>query len=372
MNIADLFVSLGIKGADKTLSTMKDVKVSIADIGSTSLATKAALVGMMYGLERLMSNSMTTGNNLMQFATATGLSAESLQRWQYAARQAGVQGEELTSSVEAVQKSIVNMMLGKGNPEGMRMVANSVGIDPAKARDTFYMLGKLQEFAKKAPADVGNTILSSFGLTQGIINAMRRDMFRPEVMNKAPIYSNSGAKALQAIDVQWANLGQKIEMAIGKLNIKHGGKLVSDISMIVEKVTVLADRLVTLADRLKIFELIGESFKGWAMILDQINGGIGSAPDAVKKNPKGFLGAAGTGEAMRAWVDKSAALAKTNLLDFHAPISKSLARAPVNNTANTNVVVNAHGVKDAADSAQHMQRAITGAFNQSSVRGQTK
>ncbi len=271
MKIADLFIGLGIKGDDKTNKALKGTKSGLADVKSMSIEAKAAIIGAIYALERLMSSSAQQGAGLMNFNALTGLSTQALQEWQYAARQAGVSSEELTGSVKGVQNAMTNMLLGKGAPEGMAMLANKVGFDEKKARDTFYVMKKLQEFAKSAPPDISSNLMKSFGLNEGVISAMQRNMFRDDIFKNAPKYSQAQIVQLDKVNSAWANLGQKIEMAMGKFTAKHGMQLISDLEKITPQVLKLVEALVTLADKTKVFQLIGKAFEGWGLILEGIN-----------------------------------------------------------------------------------------------------
>lgn len=262
MNVGELFVNLGIRGADKTVGAISSVKKGLGETASVSLEAKAAIVGAMYALERLFSLSGKTGTGLTNFTAVTGHSAIQLQQWQHAARQAGVANEEFTGSIKAVQGAMTSMLLGKGAPEGLAMVASKVGFDAKKARDSFYVLEQLQKFARQAPPDVGNAVLKSFGISEGVIAAMRRNMFRPGVMNQAPLYSQNQIAALDRANIGWSNLSTKIEMAIGKFNARHGQQIVKDISAIVDVVIRLAEALERVQDRMKLFERMSNLVEG--------------------------------------------------------------------------------------------------------------
>lgn len=293
MNVGELFVSLGVKGADQSAKSIDGVRKGLGEVRSMSLEAKAAIIGVVYGLERLMSNSAKTGTDLSNFNALTGLSAKSLQQWQYAARQAGVSSEEFTGSIKGVQQSMTNMMLGKGAPEGMAMLANKVGFDPKRARDTFYVMEQLQKFAKTVPPDVANAMIKSFGVSEGTIAAMRKNVFTPEMFKKAPTYSDKEVNQLSKVDVAWSNLGTKIQMAMGHFTSKHGMKLVGDISKITTEVIKLVESITQLADKLKIFEaiqkvaeLIGSTFESANRQIDAIN-----KPESYKsKNEPGKTG----------------------------------------------------------------------------------
>lgn len=275
MNIGELFVNLGIKGAEKTIGTLGAVKKGMGEIGSTSLEAKAAIVGAMYGLEQMMAISGRAGTNLVNFAALTGISAQNLQQWQYAARQAGVSSEELTGSLKSVQTAMTSMLMGESNPKGIAMLSQAVGgLDPARYKDTLYMMTKLQEGMQNMSPEMAQFVGKSFGLTEGVMAGMRRGVFTPENFAKAPTYSDNEAASLAKSQVAWANLGNTIEMAFGHFNAKHGQALVGDISKTVAEVAKLAEAFTKLAEKVKLFSLIDDVFKGWGIIFDTIGTGV--------------------------------------------------------------------------------------------------
>lgn len=292
MNIGELYVNLGLKGNDQVAKGLTGVKAGLGDVKSMSLEAKAAILGVMYGLERLMTQSAQMGSSLMNFNELTGISAKSLQEWQYAARQAGVGGEELTGSMKSVQSAMTNMLLGKGAPEGLAMVANKVGFDENRARDTLYVMKKLQEFAQVVPKDVGNNMLKSFGLSEGTISAMRRNMFTDNNFKKAPTYSEKEIANLDRVNVAWSNLGQKIQMAIGHLTSKHGLELANDFARVTAEVFKMVEAFTKLAEKIKLLEGIGKLFEGWGTIFEGISNavsGVGDMIDDVTKDKKGVF-----------------------------------------------------------------------------------
>lgn len=271
MKIAELFINLGVKGSDSSNKALKGVKSNLGEIKSMAFETKAAIAGVIYGLEKMMSASAQTGTNLTNFTALTGMSAKNLQQWQYAARQAGVSAEEMTGNLKGVQNTMTNMLLGKGAPEGMAMLANKVGFDPKKARDTLYVMQQLQKFAQQVPQDVGNAMLKSFGLTENAISAMRRNAFTGDALSKAPTYSDKEVSQLDKANIAWANLGAKIQMAFGHLTASHGLKVVNDISNITTEVIKLIGALTILAEKMDLFAGIGHVFAGIGNTIKLVN-----------------------------------------------------------------------------------------------------
>lgn len=281
MKIAELFVTLGIKGSDSAKKSLGGVKSGLEEVKSMSLEAKAGILAVMYGLQQMMEKSGQAGKDLMQFSAATGLSAEALQRWQYAGRQFNVGAEEMTGSIKSVQDAMTNMLLTGQAPAGMDIIAGTVGdFDYSKVRDTFYVMQKLQEFAQKSGAsDASKTFLKGFGLSEGTIAAMRRNAFNTQAFAKANIYSGGEAENLRKIEVGWENLGDKIQKAVGHLNAKHGNQLMSDIDHLVTQVLKLTDAFIILSEKLKVFQIIGKAFEGWTMIFK----GLNDATDDISK-----------------------------------------------------------------------------------------
>jgi len=300
VNIGEFFLSLGIKGAEKTLSALSNAKKGMGELGSASLEAKAALLGAAYAFERLMSNSARAGTDLENFNALTGISAQTLQQYQYAARQVGISNEEMASTFKGVQNVMTNMRLGKGAPEGLAILSGKVGFDSNRAKsDTTYVMKKLQEFAN-AEHEVGmrNFVLKSFGVGENVMAGMARNAFRPEVMQKAPTYNEKEIHHLDQANAAWSNLGNQVQMAIGHFNAAHGTQLVKDLSMILDKVIKLTEAFLKLAEVLHLFEGIGKIFEGWGKIFDLANGGVKKVKDALSspegtkelgKNTLGFL-----------------------------------------------------------------------------------
>lgn len=291
MNIAELFVNLGIKGADKTLGALGSVKKTMGDLGSTSLETKAAILGAMYGLERMMALSGAAGTNLTNFTALTGKSGQELQRWQYAARQAGVGADELTGSVKAVQMSMANMLMGKGAPEGLALLSKAVGgIKTSDYTKPFEMMKILQQGLQKMSPEMGILVGKSFGLSEGTIAAMKRNMFTPQMLAKAPTYSDKEVGSLDKSNIAWSNLNNKIQMAFGHFNAAHGGKLVGEIDQIAMAVLHLTEALVILAEKTKVFALIGWSAEKTAQLFNVMGIGADDLLGNHKKSDNKVLG----------------------------------------------------------------------------------
>lgn len=274
----DLFVNLGIKGSEKTIGAINSATKGLGEAKSMSIEAKAAIVGAMYAMERLFASSGAMGTGLTNFNALTGLSAKQLQQWQYAARQAGVSNSEFTGSLMGVSKAMAQVDLAKPPPTGLWLLSQAAGgIDFKKKNDPFYMMEMIQKGVRnmgtgpraKAIADY---LASSMGISEGVIAAMQRNMFRPDVFAKAPTYSDKEISQLDKANIAWSNLSNKIEMAVGHFNALHGGKLVQEFSLVVNAAVKLAEALDKVAMKYTLFEKLAWAIEQVAGAMNDLTG----------------------------------------------------------------------------------------------------
>lgn len=288
MNVAELFVNLGIKGSDKTIGAIATTKQGLKDTASISLEAKAGILAAMYALERLFATSGKAGTDLTNFNATVGASVQTLQKYQYAARQVGVSNQAVEGSFRALQVAMTKTLMGEGAPKGLARVAQltgTIGADDLKkfADNPELLIQRLQEYAKRETnKGLRNEVIKSFGIGEDMAAALSRGAFKPEVLQKAPTYSDKEINKLDQANIAWSNLGNKIEMAVGHFNAKHGGELVGDISKITEKVLKLAEAFMKFSEAIKLFDLIGKSFEGWGIILDGLVVAVNSVKDTFE------------------------------------------------------------------------------------------
>lgn len=247
------------------------------ETASLSLEAKAAIVGAFYALERLFSASGKQGTTLTNLNSVLGISTETLQRYEYAARQVGVTNQELDGTFKSMQSTMTKTLMGEGAPKGFARVAQLTGnMTPADIKRFVehpeLLLQKLQEYAaKETNTGLKNEVLKSFGLSDSMIAAVNRKAFTPEILAKAPTYSDNEINQLDKANIAWSNLSTKIEMAVGKFNAAHGGELVKDISLITDQVLKLADAFQVLSEKFGLFEKFGHVLEGISNILKLTN-----------------------------------------------------------------------------------------------------
>lgn len=275
VQLSEFFISLGVKSSEKTIAALSGVRQGLGGIRDISLEAKAAILGAVYALERLMSSSANQGASLSNLTTFLGLSSgKQLQQWQYAAKQAKVSTEEFNSSLKSVYDKMTQMRLSKGAPEGINFMP---GFDVNRAyNDVFYVLDQAKKLANSKTVDIPTQdfILKNFGLSENMVAAMRKGVFNDKNFKAAPFYSDSEIKKLNDVSILWDNLETKVEMFFGHFTAENGKGIVKNISDITTQVLKLSVAFEKLLENAHAFKLIKDSFSGWNTILDSINNRI--------------------------------------------------------------------------------------------------
>lgn len=243
MNLAEFFIKVGTKGDGDTKKNMLSLSGTIKEVRSSSLAAKAAILGVLYGIERFTGAAGEKGNNLLNFAAATDVSAQSLQKWQYALGQVGVKGEEVTGTISAIQKAIQNMQLGKGAPEGFQQFVQSVGVDLNKVNDIPYLLSKAQEFAKKSGPILRKRFVEGLGVGENLFGALvRNPTLNPEGLRGVAL-SDKQLEGLSRFDAARYRLGYKVALESEKLLSAYGPKVAVGMERALDRIIVKAHTL---------------------------------------------------------------------------------------------------------------------------------
>lgn len=250
-----------VKISDKVQNGFKMLSSGLKSLTTLSFEAKAAIVGALYAFQQLASRSNEAGTNLKNFSALTGISAQTLQQYQYAARQVGVSNEAVESTFESLQSAMAKLSMGQGAPAGFAQFATTMGgitQDDINAfmRNPELLLKKLQEYAQKEKRiGIRNEVLSSF-VGKDMAAALAQNAFRPDVLSKAPTYSDREIGNLARVAAIWSNLSESIRKAVGHFNAMHGDKLAAIARTVVDIGLGLADIVVNLVDWNSIFNTL--------------------------------------------------------------------------------------------------------------------
>jgi hypothetical protein len=344
VTIADLAVNLGIKGSEKVGNSLTGVRKQMGQLTSTSLEAKAAIIGAMYALEKLTAQSGQMGTSLTQFTDLTGLSADKLQRWQYLALKSGESAQEMAGSIQAVQNAMTKMILGEGAPKGINALKNVVGFDINKARDTFYVMDKLREYAQKTKnvPDVANEIMKSFGLSEKTIQALRTSKVNLANVPRSQMYNGRETEALNKANIAWAELGSKLEHGYGRLNAKFGPQMVHDVSVLADSVLRLADAFGQLVQQTELLKGL-DTFAKW--VTTDTKFAVDLVKELTGKGDKKKAGMLPTLQQLDGWI-----------ADHVGGPTRAQAMKSIQNNVTTNVTV--HGIADGEELAHKVSGAV--------------
>ena len=251
MNIGDLFLNIAIKGGEAAVKTLTGVKEGLGTIASSSLAAKAGVLAVLYGLERMTSAASENGLAIHNFGVLTGQSTDNLQKWQYAAMKSGQSAEDMMGTITGLQGAMAEMALHGGGPAGgMGIIGDHTGgIDPVRAlEDTDYLMKKLQQFAQATDMTDAykNSFLSKMGITQAGIITLKEFKGNVDDISNSKILSKGEVDQLSKVNRAWADLwytmklyGTKKISFLGFEGVKTVGNSFKFLTNVIENVIKL-------------------------------------------------------------------------------------------------------------------------------------
>lgn len=279
MNVGELFIKLGVKGDGSAKKALKGTYDGLGEIRSMSLEAKAAIIGVIYGLQRMMSSSLKGGQDLANFAAFTGMSTQALQKYQYAAKLVGMSNEEMTGSFTALQKGIASLDLSGDGLESLGGISQflarageSLDVQRFKT-DIPYAIQMLQKFkqldssmfgGQQNPEGFKNLLLSKMGVSDSMISAFGRNAFNEKTLNSAPIKSEGQIKSLANMDAQWTKIMTKIDRLIDNLIVTFGPDVMKEISKLIDIMYEVATMLLKFLKEQKPVETMKKGYESIA------------------------------------------------------------------------------------------------------------
>ena len=255
MTVAELFVNIGLKGADQTGKALKDIQGGMKEVGSSGLAVKAAIFGVIYGIERMTEAAATAGSDLEKFNAVTGLSLRTMQEFQHIGTKFNVGRNEIMGAVVALQQLQQQFRTFGTLPQGFALL----GINPNQ--DPFEMLKKLADLSKTMDPQKFAFAMRAAGISDNITQMLRRMDFDRDRLG-APIKSEdqleSLARTRQEIDQlheRFASLAQDVTAKYGPMIYKG----IEDAFSGVEKLVHIFEKIDKSTKGIgELFRLLGE------------------------------------------------------------------------------------------------------------------
>jgi hypothetical protein len=274
MQVGELFVSLGVKGSDKTLGAIGGVKKGLSETKSMSLETTAALLAVFYALDKIITASGRLGTSMANFNATTGDSRKEVQQWSYALKQAGGSGEEMVAGFRAVSQAIAKMKLENVAPEKMGLLNNLVGFDMKKATEKAtgdaYTLRKLRDAMIKTDAATATALGKSFGLGETFVAAARRGKLSDAMLNSAPVLSDRVLNKNDSQHIALENVKDKFERGMSTLMANHGDELVHAIEKMSNSLLKIIEILTLIANKFGVFKGLGMAAEDLDQTVDNV------------------------------------------------------------------------------------------------------
>ena len=199
MQIGELFFKLGIQGGENAAAAVQKLKTGVSGLVTPMNVARLEILGVTAALVAFVASAAKSAQELVRFTNVTGLSAQELQRWQQAAAGSGVSGDELASSIKAIQRAQTNLQLGRGDYAPWALL----GLNPNQ--DPFAVLAQLQERIKSVPTARGTMFAEELGLSENVVSFIR-EMKTIPAGDKSLLLSDAEIKRLKAFDVDFNRL----------------------------------------------------------------------------------------------------------------------------------------------------------------------
>jgi hypothetical protein len=177
--------ALGVstENADKVAEANKSIKSSIANVDkaveknnrtlggfiSRLNAARVGIIGVMYALTRMTGSVVNNGLQLDTMSKSLGVSAQSLTKWQIAAKRVGADVESVFNSIKKTQNDLAN-----GRASNVSMW-NFLGIDVGGQKPEEVMR-QLVDKLKNTKDDARSALLQRLGLDGNNINLGNIDL----------------------------------------------------------------------------------------------------------------------------------------------------------------------------------------------------
>jgi hypothetical protein len=287
--IAELFVNIGVTGESGTEKALKNTKNSLGEVYSSSLATKAAIFGVIYGLERMMSASAQLGTTLETMSDISGSSTKDIQEIGWAAQQAGLNAKEAEMAFVGLAQKLQQIDFGgTAGVQGLGLLQqalNTNGIDFSveKARtNQKYLVESIEQGYKLMNLTQRNTMLGDFGLT-GQTKAIAEGAFNAKNYSSAPVQSDAQLKRLSHLNTEMMNFESHVQKIIADLSSEHGSQLIHFLDSVATSLGKIVESLDKMAEKMGVFGGIADTLGGGAKYAE----GVANADP--KKMAEGFL-----------------------------------------------------------------------------------
>lgn len=206
MNLGELVLQLGVK-ADTF--TVKDFSRAVGEIPLAAASAVVSLAGLSIGFAELTKDVLEMTSGFKVFTAETGMNSRSLQQWQMVAKQAGLSGDIVTSSLKALTALTAQMNLGYGLPG---KAAQALGFFGLGANDLSLnaadMLTRIQSGASGKNASQAAEMLKALGISPEMLRVFETPASVREGMQ--PLMSQGDINQMAEFQKELATFNQTV------------------------------------------------------------------------------------------------------------------------------------------------------------------
>lgn len=237
MKIGELFMELGFK-AD-TMKLNEFVK-SIGELNMSSVLAGSGVAALADMTKKLLEGTGELARDMRFFGTETGMSAQKMQSWSNLAKQLGMDGDQVASTLKHLQTAVTQTKLGNVDQGLMQAYSllntyGKAGID--LNQDYFTQIEKMRTGFQNINPDMRRTVANMAGMNDQMINFLLMSDQDWAKRNSQPVMDDAQIQKMKEMNMEWAKLSQELAII--------GNKFATDISpVIIETTRALVEMLV--------------------------------------------------------------------------------------------------------------------------------
>lgn len=203
MNLGELVLQLGVK-ADTF--TVKDFSRAIGDIPLSVASAITSLAGLTIGFAEMTKQVLDMTSGFQVFTAETGMNTRSLQQWQMVAKQAGLSGDIVTSSLTVLSSLMGQMRTGHVNAGAMTALGQ-LGIRNFQA-SPYEMLSQIQRGSMGMNPQAATALLGAIGISPEMMRVFQTPASVREQIN--PLMSQGEISQMADFQKELATFNQTV------------------------------------------------------------------------------------------------------------------------------------------------------------------
>ena len=245
MLAGEFFVNLGIKNADVAVKSVEAVQGSMNKLAHSSLEAKAAALGAMYAIERVIAGGAAFGKEWKVFGESTQINIIAAQKWAAALEDVNVSAEETMQTFESMQKVLVGLVKDHNMPPWLGFLIQQAHITPEEVTDPRSVpkiMEKMRELSKGLDSrwkPFMYDAYSALGINPHFAQGLSRLKQNPEEMKGLRITGTGEIDNLAALDARWTKFMRNFKADMNDFASSSGHGLVKTLQgalTVIEKI----------------------------------------------------------------------------------------------------------------------------------------